>query len=39
MKKSYTSPQLLPSGDVVRRTQSGSSSGSELAQPMVKFTA
>lgn len=38
MKKTYTQPSLAPSGSVTHQTQSGSTAGSELTQPVVKFT-
>jgi hypothetical protein len=38
MRKTYTNPELITSGSVVHQTKSGFTSGSELAQPLVKFT-
>lgn len=37
MKKAYTKPALVVSGLVVPETTSGVRSGSELAQPLLKF--
>jgi hypothetical protein len=37
MKKSYAQPVMTPAGTVLQQTQSGITSGSELAQPLVKF--
>lgn len=38
MKKSYTCPSILPNGSVGSRTESGTTAGSELAQPLLQYT-
>jgi len=38
MKREYEAPAVAPSGCVRRETRSGPRLGSELAQPMLKFS-